>query len=522
MTDKRRTLRPRGVTAHDSPNGSRYAAAAATSPAKENVAPQKRRVTKAPLSSSSSLSSIPDEIPAKPPRKRSSTDAFKSPVRNQPGDIPVLDLCDSSPPPKKRRVADNTASEAEFESTTEESDDGLTAPHKLLAEVESKTKTKTKTKPAKTACPRQGRKRKDEEEQDTDPESISIQIPTIFHNSVTNTTISIPYYSTFDQAKSAIHRGVGCVGLSYEPGLQYKLNMRAAAVLLTEDSWDTFQKEVKAKIAKDKEVKPYMASLQRYLQENSKGKKKKLLDLSRPPAPVAGSSRRAAVICATTMKGIGADAPEFAERALEFARQIHERYTGKCQSCGKNVLCKPGPGGMCISLVVARQITLWSNALARGTDGVTLDIPPKGEDFDIFRKELPQSKPSKTGKGKARAVESPPRSPQPNRTLDIIVEQNNALITALVNNRASAPAPAAPRRRKLVSGESIISFIRGLNAMEPEREVGMLLPRLQAEKVVNVGDLYRLGSDRLENTVGAPPRNGIVVVGCCRGPVPCS
>ncbi|KAF7314833.1 HTH-33 domain-containing protein [Mycena kentingensis (nom. inval.)] len=537
-------------------------AAAAASVGKENVPILKIKLKPPKPVSISSSSASPPLSPSNS-RKRTSDIAFGDDV---PEDL--IDLSgDSSPPRKKSRrskLLDQEESEVDLEESPG-SDEDLPEPHELMkiAEQLPKPTTKTSTKRVSRGKQTASGKRassstavsnnkgasssttasstKDtscsKTAADTSPKAkgkakakpkviekpcptiIRLQVPTIVSLTATMVTIDIAYDSTFEDARDRILQGrkddtahcLAGIELGYVPGGKFEAGKDKAKVKAYEISLIPAS---------------YMPSLIQRMKNNQPAKKqKKILNLDQPEA---GPSRRRTHPDAAGAVDKDQDddsvigGPEDGEskademeRAVEHAQKLEERYKGSCIVCGKNVWCKKGPGGVCVN-ATSRQITMWSTDLARDTPNVTIDVPPMTLEFDCFRKELPETK----ARRPARAA--PPSAPDATG-MAIMLEQrrqNTLMMQTLLEQRnagpasasAPAPAPAPARRRALITGEHITSFIMGLHAMEPARELDMLLPTLEHEKVLTVGDMHRLGVEYLVSDIRVPRSTALYLI----------
>ncbi|KAJ7210796.1 hypothetical protein GGX14DRAFT_565397 [Mycena pura] len=589
---------------HSGPSLDTLAAAAVlyAVPNKENIPPRPRKIKlklglKPP--SETILEDNQEAEASRRSRKRTSSE-FEDEQTYVPNETQdVVSLASNSPVSKHRRHS--TASEDELNDdpdanedlAMEDDDPELPAPHQLLAEVTSRkpkgkgdrmsseepepdapVNSKSHPRPAssrvRSKTTEKGKRgKKKEKTPPPTPTVMKFVAPTIVQNSIATSNLSIPFNSSYTEAEKLLFDHIGCADVAIKPTFQYKLNVRAAPMLLTADGWKDFRGAVEERFVKDKgeKVTPiaisllpdkYMESLVDTIRKQAnygKRKKAKLLDLNAPvptPASEFRSHRHAGADddddeideYGADDRGGGTDLMHEERRWWE---ALEKEYKGRCRSCGRNVWCKVGPDGECISIPMS-HISPWALHLvrlffyfllllfdpflqAKKTHGVTLQVPPRDAMFDLYRASAPNSKARSANKTAPAPSAPAPSSLMLEPAVMAMMEQNRLLLSAVLQQRtadpAPAPAPTAPPTAHAVlpldtltpraANEPIEAFIADLHALHPQRHLDQLLLRMQAEDIVDVGDIQRLGAAYLELEVGMSRATALFLVAITEG-----
>ncbi|KAJ7206848.1 hypothetical protein GGX14DRAFT_567924 [Mycena pura] len=568
MASRRKPQRSNSTeSGHSGPSLDALAAAAVLHavPNKENIPPRPRLKVKLKLGPKSLSAPIledyqeADSEAFRRSRKRTSSefeleDEQTSELPNESQD--VVSLASSSPVSKHR--CHSTASEDELNDdpnanedlAMEDGDPELPPPLQLLDEVKSHKPKGPATSRVRSKTTEKGKRgKKKEKTPPPTPTVMKFVAPTIVQSSVATSNLSIPFNSSYAEAEKLLFDHIGCADVVIKPTFQYKLNMRAAPMLLTKDGWRDFRGMVEERFVKDKgKVTPVAISLlpDKYMESlvdtirkqanNGKRKKAKLLDLNAPvPTPASGSRSRHHAGADDDHDEIDEDGGDDCNGGTDLMHEerrwweaLEKEYKGRCRSCGRNVWCKVGPDGECISIPML-HISPWALHLAKKTHGVTLQVPPRDAMFDIYRASAANSKARKANT--TAPTPSAPSSLMLEPAVMAVMEQNKLLLSAVLQQRttdpapapaaAAVPAPAAPPTAHAVlpraANEPIEAFITDLHAVHPHRHLDQLLPRMQVEDIVDVGDIQRLGAAYLELEIGMPRATALFLVAIAEG-----
>ncbi|KAJ7208593.1 hypothetical protein GGX14DRAFT_566810 [Mycena pura] len=493
---------------HSGPSLDTLAAAAVlyAVPNKENIPPRPRKIKlKLGLKPPSEpiLEDNQEAEASRRSRKRTSSEFEDEQTYVLPNETQdVVSLASNSPMSKHR--CHSTASEDELNDNPdanedlamEDDDPELPPPHQLLAEVTSckpkgkgdrmsseepeadaPVNSKSHPRPAssrvrsKTAEKGKRGKKKEKTPPPT-PSVIKFVAPTIVQNSVATSNLSIPFNSSYTEAEQLLFDHIGCADVAIKPTFQYKLNDFCGMV--EERTWNPLW-------------------ILRKQANHGKRKKAKLLDLNAPmptPASEFRSHRHAGAdddddeideYVADDRSG-GTDLMHEERRWWE---ALEKEYKGRCRSCGRNVWCKVGPDGECISIPMS-HISPWALHLVRLFFYFLLfrrATPPRPDAmFDIYRASAANSKARNANKTAPAPSAPAPSSLMLEPAAMAMMEQNRLLLSAVLQQRtadpAAAPAPTAPPTAHAVpppdtltpraANEPIEAFIADLHALHPQ------------------------------------------------------
>ncbi|KAJ2932094.1 hypothetical protein H1R20_g4987, partial [Candolleomyces eurysporus] len=242
-------------------------------------------------------------------------------------------------------------------------------------------------------------------EQEPDSPNLIFLVPQYI--SETSRRLTLAANTTFGEAQEEMYNLIGCQDVKVKPDLSYKLataTVKAKSIALNSDEdWVGLLEDINQGGNKQKKSplpisifveEKYLASLRVYRGAasktasagSSKAKKGKvpLMDLDGGDEDDGGSGD-----------------PSIHEKESKALEQLDAVLNG-CQKCGPGVSCKIAVDGSHVMLTF-QQRQAWSIALAHGTSGVTLQTPPRSNQFRMFFKDLVKEEPVTASSAQASA-----------------------------------------------------------------------------------------------------------------------
>ncbi|THU78503.1 hypothetical protein K435DRAFT_876565 [Dendrothele bispora CBS 962.96] len=290
--------------------------------------------------------------------------------------------------------------------TSDSDDDATTPPAKR-----SKTMSKTgKTIPATQKRKRGGqvKEQKVSKEKPVDPKlkRIILVIPSPVDGLSDKKLFDDANTIDFETVLATIHDSLECTSYKILPSLSYKLESApaksSASRLASEDDWQICIDEVlAAQLKKKTNVKvnvlvdeAYMSALKKKQKGKSrnggngkgKGKGKKAAAVKPINLDGSDSDENSDVISEDMENGNGSGIMDSEKKHLD---RLMSRYSS-CSACGPDVACKVNKRNQHVPLTI-NQLQSWATALNLKQQGVTLDIPPKSDNFSDFHYSMSQT-----------------------------------------------------------------------------------------------------------------------------------
>ncbi|ESK87330.1 hypothetical protein Moror_5720 [Moniliophthora roreri MCA 2997] len=334
--------------------------------------------------------------------------------------------------------------------------------------------------------------------------------------------------ANFKELTTLVYSIMECEEFACKPDLEYKLgnpNSKSQPIWLQmEDDWKGCVEDAILSVKKKKQSEHvYILVSELYLNLLAAALKKHQKSSSTQPStskPSGGKKKKAnaQILDLEQVSDANNDdesgSKDQMQKEKEFIGMLKKKL-GKCQMCGKEVMCKVGLGSQHVCLMI-NQLQRWAAALANGTYGVTLHTPPRNNLFLEFHRSGPSIIPVMP------ALPPPPPPPSAANPDSQVAAAMTPLLLCLVD-RVLPPSPStypvSPTQQFHTTESSIThlpssngpdddsnpyseiaSFLAALHEKHPRWNLNNFIDVFKSKDFYNIDKLFKLTIGQLTSS----------------------